>query len=200
MSNPRTNGSPESSADSATQRLCQRVRSLRLANGLTLEQLAERTGVSRSMLSQIERQQVNPTFHVAYRIAQAFGISLGELVDVDADSPQIEVVHGHDAKYLFRDDEQHRLRTLYPMHLEQDVEFYELQLRPGGALRSSAHIQGTREFLTIHKGKVKLTVGDDSVTLSTGDSARYPADVDHSIENTGKRDAVGFLVAIYRTG
>ena len=187
------------SADSATGRLCRRVKKLRRQRALTLEQLAELTGVSRSMLSQIEREQVNPTFHVAYRIAQAFGISLGELVDEEPHPPTIEVVRGHDEKHLFSDDGQHRLRTLYPMHLEKDVEFYEIQLRPNGALRSSPHIQGTREFLTIQKGRVRVISGDQSVELAAGDSARYLADVDHSIENIGRGEAVGFLVAVYRT-
>lgn len=194
---PQFENPPAETADSATVRLCQRVRELRGSRGWTLEQLAQASGVSRSMLSQIERQQVNPTFHVAYRIAQAFGMSLGQLVE-EENEPSIEVIRSHDEHYHFRSDEDHSVRSLYPMHLEKDVEFYELKLRPGARLPSSPHLAGTREFLTVQKGRIRLVSGNDEVLLEAGDSARYPADVDHVIENAGRRDALAFLVAIYR--
>ena len=150
------------------------------------------------MLSQIERQQVNPTFHVAYRIAQAFGMSLGQLVDEDDSAPSIEVIRAHDEHYHFRQEPDHSVRTLYPMHLEKDVEFYEVKLRPGGKLSSSAHLAGTREFLTLQKGRIRVRSGEQSVILEAGDSARYLADVDHSLENLGRGEALAFLVAIYQ--
>lgn len=194
---PKPEAQLDQTADSATLRLCQRVRELRNARGWTLEQLAKVSGVSRSMLSQIERQQVNPTFHVAYRVAQAFGMSLGQLVD-DDDQPLIEVIRSHDEHYRFREDEDHSVRSLYPMHLEKDIEFYELKLRAGGRLPSSAHLAGTREFLTVQKGRIRVCSGHDEAILEAGDSARYPADIDHVIENVGRGDALAFLVAIYR--
>jgi transcriptional regulator with XRE-family HTH domain len=184
-------------ADTATVRLCRRVRQLRQARRWTLEQLAGASGVSRSMLSQIERQQVNPTFHVAYRIAQAFGMSLGQLVGEDDSAPSIEVIRAHDEHYHFRQEHDHSVRTLYPMHLEKDVEFYEVKLRPGGKLCSSPHLTGTREFLTLQKGRIRVRSGEQSVILEAGDSARYLADVDHAIENLGRGEALAFLVAIY---
>ena len=64
-------------------------------------------------------------------------------------------------------------------------------------VRSSAHLTGTREFLTLQKGRIRVRSGDHSVILETGDSARYLADVDHAIENMGRGEALAFLVAIY---
>ena len=186
------------SADSATLRLCQRIKDLRTTRRWTLEQLAATSGVSRSMISQIERQQVNPTFHVAYRIAQALGVSLSELVDDVHDETAIETIRADDPHYHFRHDRSHSLRTLYPMHLEKGVEFYELKLPPSGALQSEPHIAGTREFLTVQKGQVRVIAGNSEAVLSAGDSARYLADLPHSIENAGRGEAIAFLVAIYR--
>ena len=184
--------------DAISGHLCDRVRQLRKKKGWTLEQLSAACGVSRSMLSQIERNQANPTLGVAFRIAQAFGMSLGHLVDVPNASPTIDVIRADDRTYHYRQERDCRIRTLSPLHLEKDVEFYEVVLRAGGVLRSAAHFGGTREFVTVQQGSVRVTSNDDAAELHRGDSAHYPADVPHSIENTGKTDAVLFLVDIYR--
>ena len=180
-----------------SQLVCDRVRSLRKSKGLTLEQLASLSGVSRSMLSQIERGAANPTLGVAFRIAQAFGMSLGDLVDVPQPGDRIDVVRADDRSSMFRDDEHCRIRTLSPLHLEKDVEFYELVLKKGGSLVSAPHFEGTREFLTIERGRVRLTSSEEMTELGEGDSAHYPADVPHRIDNLGPGEAVAFLVDIY---
>jgi mannose-6-phosphate isomerase-like protein (cupin superfamily) len=149
------------------------------------------------MLSQIERGAASPTLGVAFRIAQAFGMKLGDLVDSPPQKPRIDLVRAGDRSSLFRDDEQCRIRTLSPLHLEKDVEFYELTLKTGGSLVSSPHFEGTREFLTVEQGTVRLTSGAESCELGPGDSAHYPADVPHRIDNLGTGEAVAFLVDIY---
>lgn len=185
------------SGEPLSQLVCDRVRSLRKSKSLTLEQLASLSGVSRSMLSQIERGAAIPTLGVAYRIAQAFGMKLGDLVDSPPARPRIDLVRLNDHSSLFRDDEQCRIRTLSPLHLEKDVEFYELTLKAGGSLVSSPHFEGTREFLTIEQGAVRLISGEETCELRQGDSAHYPADVPHRIDNLGPGEAVAFLVDIY---
>ncbi len=180
------------------ERLGARLKSLRAERGWSLESLADSSGVSRSMLSQIERDQANPTLAVTLRIARAFGMSIGELVEHPDASSAVSVIRAGDRAYHFRSDEHCTIRTLSPLHLEKDVEFYEVQLRPGGALRSAAHFEGTREFLTVEKGRVRIESGVDSDLLERGDSASYRADVPHAIVNAGRSEAVLFLVNIYR--
>src|SRR5262245_25927285 len=180
-----------------SQLVCDRVRTLRKSNGWTLEQLASLSGVSRSMLSQIEGGAASPTLGVAFRIAQAFGMTLGDLVEAPQPRPRIDLIRATDRGNLFRDDEQCRIRTLSPLHLEKEVEFYELTLKTGGSLVSAPHVAGTREFLAIEQGAVRLTSAAESAELAPGDSAHYPADVPHRIDNTGEGEAVAFLVVIY---
>ncbi|MCI0358421.1 MAG: XRE family transcriptional regulator [Planctomycetaceae bacterium] len=184
-------------AEPLNQLVCERVRSLRKSKSLTLEQLASLSGVSRSMLSQIERGAANPTLGVAFRIAQAFGMKLGDLVDVPSPAGRIDVVRAADRSSLFRDDEQCRIRTLSPLHLEKDVEFYELTLKVGGSLVSAPHFEGTREFLTVEQGYLRVTSGEESTELKQGDSAHYPADVPHRIDNLHAGETLAFLVDIY---
>lgn len=177
--------------------LCSRVREIRRKRGWTLEEMSAGCGVSRSMLSEIERGRANPTLAVAYRIAQAFGMSLGDLVETPSAVHRIDCIRADDHTYHFRSDRYCRIRTLSPLHLEKSVEFYEITLRPGGALKSAAHFEGARELLTVQQGAVRVLAGDEAAGLATGDSAHYPADVPHAIENTGQEDAVLFLVVTY---
>ena len=175
-----------------------RVKQLRAERGWSLEALANASGVSRSMLSQIEREQANPTLAVTQRIARAFSMSLGDLVETPGATCSVTVIRADDRAYHYRSDKNCRIRTLSPLNLEKDVEFYEVQLQAGGALRSAPHFAGTREFLTVESGQVRVESGGDAEVLTPGDSASYRADVPHAIVNTGKTVATIFLVDIYR--
>ena len=180
-----------------SQYVCERVRQLRKRKGWTLEQLASMCGVSRSMLSQVERGAANPTLSVAFRIARALGITLGELVDGATAERRIDIIRKDDNSAMFRDDDHCKIRTLSPLNLEKDVEFYEVTLAPGGILESAPHFKGTREFLTVQSGSVVVRSGEEEAQINKGDSVQYAADVQHSIENRSKKPALLFLVDIY---
>jgi transcriptional regulator with XRE-family HTH domain len=189
---------PEPAPDSASERLCQRIKALRRERNWSLEALATVSGVSRSMLSEIERGRANPTLAVVCRIAQAFGRSVGELVESPGEASTIHVIRADDRAHLYRSDPQCTIRTLSPLNLEKDVEFYEVTLRQDGELRSAPHFAGTREFLTVHQGRVRVSSNQDTEELGPGDSASYRADVPHAIVNPGAESCVVFLVVIYR--
>lgn len=186
------------SAEEVSRHVCRRIRQLRQDSGWSLDVLSQASGVSRSMLSQIEREQANPTLAVTVKIASALGQSVGELVNEAQEIPHIEVIRADDRSHVFREDEQCSIRTLSPLHLEKDVEFYELRLLPGGTLTSAPHFEGTREFLTVQKGRVRVVSDSDQTELGKGDSAGYRADVSHEIHNPGRGEAFCFLVVIYR--
>ncbi len=181
----------------ASTEVCRRIRELRAARGWPLERLATASGVSRSMLSQIERERANPTLAVTLRIAHAFDMTLSELVESGDLPPRIDVIRADDERHVFRSDNDCRIRTLSPLNLEKDVEFYEVRLRPGGTLRSAPHFEGTREFLTVESGQLRIESGPTLSDLCRGDSASYRADLPHAIVNTGEGDALMFLVVIY---
>jgi len=185
-------------AEAIHQHLGSRVKHLRSGRGWSLEALANASGVSRSMLSQIERDQANPTLAVTLRIARAFGLSLGELLEMPGAASSVTVIRADDHTYHYRSDKDCRIRTLSPLNLEKDVEFYEILLQAGGALRSAPHFEGTREFLTVQKGRIRVESAGDSEELNPGDSSSYRADVPHAIINSGKGAAAVFLIVIYR--
>ena len=97
MAEKRRKASPggsgrEAADDGVGAVLCRRVRELRNKKGWTLEEMSAACAVSRSMLSEIERGRANPTLAVAYRIAQAFGMSLGELVELPNATHRLDVI------------------------------------------------------------------------------------------------------------
>lgn len=186
------------SENTISQEFGRRVAVARRTHRITLDQLAELSGVSRSMLSQIERGKANPTLAVAARIADAFGLSIVHLIEEDIRPSLIEVVDADDEQAVFSEKNGCRLRTLTPLHMEKHVEFYELSFAPGGELDSDAHFAGTREMLTVASGAVEVSVaGEPEILLSSGDTAHYPADRRHRIVNTAESASVCYLVVTY---
>lgn len=172
---------------------------LRLARGLTLEDLSRIAGVSKSMLSQIEREKANPTIAITWRLANALGVDIGELLTPDTRSPEaIRIVDAHETPTLPGAHAGYSLRILGPMDLAGKYEWYELTLAPGGELASQPHDPGTSEHLSVIHGAVELEVGSEKKKVRHGSTARYPADLTHAIRNAGKTEAKALLVVVHR--
>lgn len=172
---------------------------LRLARGLTLEDLSRIAGVSKSMLSQIEREKANPTIAITWRLANALGVQIGELLSSEVRPAElIRLVDAHEIPTLPGSHAGYSLRILGPMELAGKYEWYELILAPGGELASQAHDPGTSEHLTVISGTVELEVGMEKRKIRHGGTARYPADHDHVIRNAGKTEAKAMLVVVHR--
>jgi transcriptional regulator with XRE-family HTH domain len=172
---------------------------LRLDRGLTLEDLSRIAGVSKSMLSQIEREKANPTIAITWRLANALGVGIGELLASEPrDVDTIRVLEAHETPTLPGQHAGYVLRILGPMELAGKYEWYELTLAPGGQLASQAHDPGTNEHLTVLHGSLEVEVGASKRKVKMGATARYPADQDHVIRNVGKTEAKGYLVVVHR--
>jgi transcriptional regulator with XRE-family HTH domain len=172
---------------------------LRLERGLTLEDLSRIAGVSKSMLSQIEREKANPTIAITWRLANALGVGIGELLASEPrDVDTIRVLEAHETPTLPGNHAGYTLRILGPMELAGKYEWYELTLAPGGELASQAHDPGTNEHLTVLHGTLEVEVGSSVRKVKMGGTARYAADQNHVIRNVGKTEAKGLLVVVHR--
>lgn len=172
---------------------------LRLDRGLTLEDLSRTAGVSKSMLSQIEREKANPTIAVAWRLANALGIGMAELLT--AEVPKVDLIRmlePHETPTLPGEHSGYVLKILGPMELAGRFEWYELILAPGGALISNPHDPGTSEHLTLITGSVEVEVDGLKKKLKVGGTARYDADRIHAIRNLGKTEAKALMVVTHR--
>ena len=185
--------------DNAPPEVGQALQKLRQARGLTLEDLSRIAGVSKSMLSQIEREKANPTIAITWRLANALGVGIGELLSGPAQQEEhIRVLEAHETPTLPGSHAGYNLRILGPLELAGRFEWYELQLAPKGELVSHPHDPGTQEHLTVLAGNLELEAGGQLRKLKSGASARYAADVAHAIRNPGKSEARALLVVVHR--
>lgn len=186
-------------AASEPPRVGDRLAALRQSGSLSLDELSRKAGVSKSMLSQIERGQANPTVAVVWRLANALDVGMGELLGSAAPSgpPTIELLPAHAAPAIRSPDGLCELRILGPIALAGRFEWYALSVQPGGALESQPHEAGTREHLTVIAGLIEIQAGDQLQRLKVDETARYVADRPHAIRNGGKTMASGWLVVVH---
>lgn len=171
----------------------------RKQQAMTLDTLAKLSGVSRSMLSQIERGQTNPTLATVWALANALKVELSELIGARPSEPQplIEVASAAFTPEIRTDDATCTLRILSPADRAGSLEWYDIRVEPGGALVSSAHTHGTREHLTIIEGMLSITIGNEQASVPTGATARYAADVPHEIRNPSSTTARALLMVVF---
>jgi transcriptional regulator with XRE-family HTH domain len=172
------------------------IRDARKELGLTLDQVSERSGVSKSMLSQIERGLVNPTFGIVWNLTQALDLDMAALFGTrEADKRQVvEHLHAYSTPENRSADGKVVMRLLSPRRTILPVEWYEIRFAPGGAMPSEAHAAGTYEHLTCLDGALEVDVGTRHIRLDEGDTIRYYADQPHAIRCDGGAGARAILL------
>jgi transcriptional regulator with XRE-family HTH domain len=175
------------------------LRLLRQERGLTLQELAERTGVSKAMLNQIETGKSSPTIALGWKIANGLQVSFGALLG-EAE-PGDFVVHRRDQVTSFYSENRALCsRALFPPGDTRAVELYELTLVPGGEERASGHVIGTREQIYLVSGQLTIETGGRSAQLEAGDVIFFRADRVHRYHNPGRQPARFILVMRYPPG
>ena len=142
------------------------------------------------MLSQVEAGKSTPTITLLYRIALALDLPPSELVEDRFRASHLEVVRAGRSDRRYNTHQNCAGVKLTPPWLDQDLEFYRFGLPVGGALKSQPHAPHTHEITTVAQGKIKVVSAGEEAILTVGDSARYSADVPHSLINVGKTAAV----------
>ncbi|KEP25156.1 helix-turn-helix domain-containing protein [Bacillus zhangzhouensis] len=161
------------------------VRQLRDQKKLSLEKMAELTGVSKTMIGQIERGESTPTITTLWKIANGLKVSFSELIY--APQPEIKVVRKEDGQVLTEDDGRYRVYTTFPFDDWGKFEVYQVEIDPGGSLYANEHIGGTEELITVFEGALDLSIGDEQYILKAGDSIRFKADRMHAYKQTGEQ-------------
>ena len=159
-------------------RLAASLRAARKARGLSLDAAAKLSGVSRSMVSQIERGESSPTVATLWALTQALQLDFAGLLE-GRPAPGIEVIRAGAAPVIQRGGVT--IRILSAPETVGTHEVYELQFTKGAKLTSDPHSPGCREHLTVLEGRLTVTSGEASDSLAPGDVARYPADRTHEI-------------------
>src|SRR6187402_1906860 len=192
---PPPAGSGESTTDLAPV-VGGNLRRLRTRRGLSLERLAQISGVSRAMLGQIELGQSAPTINVLWKIARALEVTFSALISARTQSGAL-VLRSQESKILTSKDRSFSSRALFPFDEPRRVEFYELRLSAGSVEDADAHPPGTTENLVVTGGTIEIDVAGDTHRLETGDSILFEADTPHAYRNVGRVEAVMYLVMTY---
>lgn len=161
--------------------LPQRLKDARREKGLSLEAVAQISGVSRSMVSQIERGTSSPTVATLWNLTRALGVDFAGLLDGAAASKGIEVQSAGATPSIEMKGSGCQIRILSPPEAAGNHEVYDVLIDEGGSLRSDPHGKGAKEHLTVISGRVRVKSGEAEQVLGEGDTARYAADVWHSI-------------------
>jgi transcriptional regulator with XRE-family HTH domain len=175
--------------------LAENLRQRRKGRGLSLDDLARASGVSRAALSQIETCKSNPTIGVLWKIAVGLGTPISELIG--APRSGAVVLRRHDSQILRSADGKFESRPLAPAGASPIVELYELRLAARSTHTSDAHAPGTHEILVVLSGQLRMHVLDETYELGAGDSVAFAADRPHAYENPTGSEARYHNIIVY---
>ncbi|MCQ6557970.1 helix-turn-helix domain-containing protein [Paenibacillus mendelii] len=163
--------------------LANNLKKLRELQRLSLDKVAEMTGVSKTMLGQIERGESNPSIGTVWKIANGLKVSFTTLIN----EPQSDtvMVYKNEIQTLKEDNERFVLYPFFPYEEGRRFEMYSIEMKKGAFLSSEPHREGTQEFLTVFDGELTVRVNNEEYTVIAGDSIRFRADRPHAYHNSG---------------
>ena len=201
MSTRRGVKTPPSNNGESGAELGKTIQRLRKAYNLSLGELSEQSGVAKSIISQIERNETNPTLSTVIRLSRALDTTVDEVLRGETSSLFIEHQTKSGIPMLESQDGLCRLAIVGPLSLVDSFQWYDFHAKPKGALESEPHPQGTIEHLYIVSGELEITTGTETKTGKPGEALRYRADVPHKIVNVGQGEAHAVMVlALRQTG
>lgn len=178
-----------------TSVIAMNIKAIREKKKLTLDAAAELTGVSRSMLAQIEKGDVNPTISVLWKIANGYKVSFTSLVEKKTD--EVTVVRSADQVPLKEDDGRYLNYPIFAFDEKTLFETYRIEIEPSGMLSAQPHMNGSEEYITVFAGEVEIMIANENFCLSKGDSIRFAANVPHTYCNIGSERAELSMLIFY---
>ena len=167
---------------------------IRKQRGLSLDKVAELSGVSKAMVSQIERGESNPTVATLWKVALGLRIAFSELI-TEKRTP-VEVVRSADIPPVIDDAAGLKIFPLFPFEQDHHFEMCLVTLDPSASHASDPHATHTEEYIFVIEGAIEITIGGDAYRLETGDAIHTHADKPHFYRNLADKP-VRFLNIIY---
>jgi XRE family transcriptional regulator, regulator of sulfur utilization len=174
------------------------IQRLRKTYNMSLSELAEQSGVAKSIISQIERNETNPTLATIWRLSQALEISIDKFLSEADDEPFVEKTTRNDMPILESDDGKCRLAIIGWIKTVEWLQWYDFTAEPGGVLESDPHQRGSIECLSVLSGELEVEVAEAIDTAKAGETLRYRCDRRHIIRNKGLEPARATMVVILK--
>jgi len=188
----------EAGAAALSSQLGLAVQRLRRSYGMSLADLSSQSGVAKSIISQIERNETNPTLTTIWRLAHALDASIESMLQGAEEGPFIEHLKRGTTPIFVSDDGLCRLAVIGWLKTVDWLQWYDFQADPGGSLESSAHARGSIECLSVLEGEVEVDVGGATEVARAGETLRYRCDRPHRIVNRGDVSAHATMVCILK--
>jgi transcriptional regulator with XRE-family HTH domain len=188
----------EAGAQALTGQLGRTIQRLRKAYSLSLSELSEQSGVAKSIISQIERNETNPTLATIWRLSQALDVSIERVLQTAEDEPFLAKTSRPDTPLLVSDDGKCKLAIIGWIKTVEWLQWYDFQAEPGGVLESEPHQRGSVECLSVLEGELEVEVGGAVESAKAGDTLRYRCDKPHVIRNRSNAPAHATMVCILK--
>ena len=188
----------ESGAQVISGQLGKTIQRLRKAYNLSLSELAEQSGVAKSIISQIERNETNPTLATIWRLSQALDVSIERVLSTNEEEAFIEKIARPDTPILVSEDGKLRLAIIGWIKTVEWLQWYEVSAEPGGELDSEGHQRGSIESLSGSSGEFEVEVGGITQRAKAGETLRYPCDRQHVVRCIGDQPGTALMVCILK--
>jgi transcriptional regulator with XRE-family HTH domain len=188
----------EAGAHALSGQLGKTIQRMRKSYSLSLSELSEQSGVAKSIISQIERNETNPTLATIWRLAQALDISMERVLQTADDEPFLEKSSRGDTPMLMSDDGKCRLAITGWIKTVEWLQWYMFSAEPDGVLASEPHQHGSVECLSVLEGELEVEVAGVRETAKAGETLRYRCDRPHVIRNLSGEPARATMVCILR--
>ncbi|MDF2619411.1 MAG: transcriptional regulator, family [Xanthobacteraceae bacterium] len=191
-------GDMDAGAQAITGQLGRTIQRLRKAYNLSLSELSEQSGVAKSIISQIERNETNPTLATVWRLSQALDMSIDRFMAATDDEPFVEHLTRGDTPMLLSEDGKCRLTITGWIKTVEWLQWFDFVAEPGGELVSDGHQRGSVECLSVLSGELQVECGDVFETARAGETLRYRCDRRHVIRNLGSEPAHATMVCLLK--
>jgi transcriptional regulator with XRE-family HTH domain len=181
-----------------TPSLGKTIQRLRKAYNMSLGDLSEQSGVAKSIISQIERNETNPTLSTVYRLSRALDTTIDEVLRTEGAPVFLEHQLKSGVPILESQDGLCRLAIAGPLNLVEQVQWYDFRAKPKGVLDSDPHPPGTVEHLYMLAGEIEVTSGEETRRAKAGEALRFRGDLPHRIVNLGEGEAHATMVLVLR--
>ncbi|MBV6658749.1 MAG: helix-turn-helix transcriptional regulator [Devosiaceae bacterium] len=161
--------------------LGQTIQRLRKAYNLTLSELSEQSGVAKSIISQIERNETNPTLATIWRLSQALDVSIDRVLSAAHDADFVEEIAANDLPILRSEDGKMELAIIGWSKTVEWLQWYDVTAQPGAVLASEGHQRGSVECLSVLAGRFEVEAGEDKRIVDAGGTVRYRCDRPHTV-------------------
>ena len=185
-------------AQALSGQLGKTIQRLRKAYNLSLSELAEQSGVAKSIISQIERNETNPTLATIWRLSQALDVSIERVLAANDEEPFIEKASRADTPILVSEDGKVRLAIIGWVKTIEWLQWYEVSADPGGVLDSDPHQRGSVESLSVREGAFEVEIGGVVQVARAGETLRYRCDRPHIVRCVGGETARATMVVIMK--